>query len=272
MHLHPRQRFPVRFPTRKEIKTILDFAETPIQALPSARRLFFGSDGPRNRCSAHSLHGRLASFADGSSTNSIPSIGVLISSADQIVANTTMPSLKHITQHCPDHLHPHLELRQLMPMDLCLRSFDFGSVLPMQPLRSPLRPPSRFPPLLDQNGTRQKTDCLASFECDPAAGSSLNSVYGASEELGKQNGIVGRMKTTLHSSLMLEGLDDVSEKRLQHGKEGCSGGHFGFYSITFCSQQDMNLPDIYGFRQEPAKTRTEQHPSLSSLGMYYPCR
>ncbi|KAK2955282.1 hypothetical protein BLNAU_9834 [Blattamonas nauphoetae] len=39
------------------------------------------------------------------------------SSVGQIVTNTTMLSPKHITQHCPERRHPHLELRHLMPMD-----------------------------------------------------------------------------------------------------------------------------------------------------------
>ncbi|KAK2959907.1 hypothetical protein BLNAU_5104 [Blattamonas nauphoetae] len=59
----------------------------------------------------------LASFADGSgsSTDSIPSIGVLISSAGQIVANPTMLSLKHIAQHCPERLQLKLAETGVIP-------------------------------------------------------------------------------------------------------------------------------------------------------------
>ncbi|KAK2948688.1 hypothetical protein BLNAU_16326 [Blattamonas nauphoetae] len=86
------------------MKPFSDLAETPIQLLPSAMHLFVGSDDPRNRCSAHSLLSHVASFADGSSTDSIPSIGVLISSAQPDRHNTTTLFMKHITQHCPERL------------------------------------------------------------------------------------------------------------------------------------------------------------------------
>ncbi|KAK2943928.1 hypothetical protein BLNAU_21131 [Blattamonas nauphoetae] len=76
----------------------------------------------------------LASFANGSSTDSIPSVRVLISSAGQIVTNTTMLSLKHVTQHCPELLPPHLTFRQLKPMD----RFGFGTSNALLPPSSPL--------------------------------------------------------------------------------------------------------------------------------------
>ncbi|KAK2947022.1 hypothetical protein BLNAU_18024 [Blattamonas nauphoetae] len=53
-----------------------------------------------------------------SSTDSIPSIGMLISSAQPVRHNTTILSLQHITQHSPERLPPHLELRELKPIDL----------------------------------------------------------------------------------------------------------------------------------------------------------
>ncbi|KAK2944310.1 hypothetical protein BLNAU_20755 [Blattamonas nauphoetae] len=58
-----------------------------------------------------------ALFVNKSSTDTVPSIGVLISSANQTVTSTTMLSPEHITQHCPEHLPPHLELRELKTMD-----------------------------------------------------------------------------------------------------------------------------------------------------------
>ncbi|KAK2948865.1 hypothetical protein BLNAU_16208 [Blattamonas nauphoetae] len=70
-----------------------DFSEIPLQAI------------------------HLASFANTSSTDTVPSIVVLISSAGQIFTNTTMIFLQHITQLCPERLPPHLDLRDLKSMD-----------------------------------------------------------------------------------------------------------------------------------------------------------
>ncbi|KAK2957596.1 hypothetical protein BLNAU_7495 [Blattamonas nauphoetae] len=68
----------------------------PIQLLPSAMHLFVGSDNPRNRCSAHSLLSHVASFADGSSTDSISPFGVLISSTQPDRNNPTTQFMKYI--------------------------------------------------------------------------------------------------------------------------------------------------------------------------------
>ncbi|KAK2959914.1 hypothetical protein BLNAU_5111 [Blattamonas nauphoetae] len=68
--------------------------------------LLVGSDDARNRCSAYCLLSHKVSIPDGSgsSTDSLPSIGVLISSAHLIVANSTMLSLQHTAQHSPERL------------------------------------------------------------------------------------------------------------------------------------------------------------------------
>ncbi|KAK2940390.1 hypothetical protein BLNAU_24701 [Blattamonas nauphoetae] len=57
-----------------------------------------------NPSATDSLLSRLESFPGGSSTDSIPSVEVLILSANQSVTHSTMLSLLHITQHCPERL------------------------------------------------------------------------------------------------------------------------------------------------------------------------
>ncbi|KAK2959586.1 hypothetical protein BLNAU_5364 [Blattamonas nauphoetae] len=98
---------------RREIRR--DHIQAHVQAMPSALHRFVGSDEARNRCSAHSLLSHVASFADGSSTDSIPSIWVLISSPNLIVIDSTMLSLKHYTQHCPERLRLKLVETELIP-------------------------------------------------------------------------------------------------------------------------------------------------------------
>ncbi|KAK2950452.1 hypothetical protein BLNAU_14570 [Blattamonas nauphoetae] len=71
-------------------KLKLRLLHIPLQAMPFLMCICCGSDDPTNRCSAHSPLSCRASFADGSSTDSIPSIGVLISSAYHIVTKTIM--------------------------------------------------------------------------------------------------------------------------------------------------------------------------------------
>ncbi|KAK2944131.1 hypothetical protein BLNAU_20963 [Blattamonas nauphoetae] len=72
--------------------------------------------------------GRLESFPGGSSTDSIPSVEVLILSADQIVTHSTMLSLLHITQHCPERLQEkHVETSRIPHLVITLNQQPLSS-------------------------------------------------------------------------------------------------------------------------------------------------